>query len=56
MKSSVAASAKCYKIVLLVVSEAASGLNVMDLKILHATAVLTAPGITIQNALPEFLV
>jgi hypothetical protein len=56
VKSPVAFSTNCYEIVFLVVSEATSGLNVMDLKILHATAVLTSPGITIQNGLPEFLV
>lgn len=52
MKFAVAVSTKRYEIGFLIVPEVASRSNVVNLKILHATTVLTSPGITIQNLLP----
>ena len=52
MKSLVAVSTKRYEIVFLVVPEAASGLNMVYLKILQAATVLASPGITVQYLLP----
>jgi hypothetical protein len=48
-----ALSTKRDEIIFLVVSEAASKLNVVDLKILLATAFLAAPTISIQYPLPK---
>jgi hypothetical protein len=52
VKSRVAISAKRYEIVLLVVSETASGLNMMYLKVFQATTLLAAPTIAVQYFLP----
>jgi hypothetical protein len=52
VKSAMAVSTKCYEVVFLVVPEVASRLNMVYLKILQATTVLAAPGITVQNPLP----
>jgi len=43
---------KRYEIVFLVVTEQASELNMVYLKVLRATAVLAAPSITVQYCLP----
>lgn len=56
MKSLVALSTKRYEIIFLVVSEVASELNVVDLKVLLATAVLAAPAVSVQNLFPKLLV
>jgi hypothetical protein len=45
-------STKRYEIVFLVVPKVATGLNMMDLKILQAATVLAAPAITVQDPFP----
>lgn len=52
MKSRVAISTKRDEIVLLVVSETASGLNMMYLKVFPTTTLLAAPTIAVQYFLP----
>ena len=51
-----AAGTKRYKILFVVVSKAASGLNVVDLKILKAATMSAAPPVAVQNCLPQALV
>jgi hypothetical protein len=52
VNSGVAISAKRDEIVLLVVSETASGLNMMYLKVFPTTTLLAAPTIAVQDFLP----
>jgi hypothetical protein len=52
VKSRVAISTKRDEIVLLVVSETASGLNMMYLKVFPTTTLLAAPTIAVQYFLP----
>ena len=47
VKPPVAVSTKCYEIIFLVVAEVTSVLNVMDLKVLLATALLAAPVVSL---------
>jgi len=52
MKSPVAVITKGYEIIFLVVPEAATELNMMDLKIFHATTMLATPAVAMQYLLP----
>jgi len=47
-----AVSTKRYEVIFLIVSEATSRLNVMDLKIFHTAALLATPAVAVQNPLP----
>ena len=53
MNFRVAVYAKRYEIVFLVVPEAASGTNMMDLKILRGTTMLAAPAVTVEYFAPQ---
>jgi hypothetical protein len=52
VKSFMTVSTKRYEIVFLVVSEEASGLNMMYLKVFPTTTLLAAPTIAVQYFLP----
>jgi hypothetical protein len=52
----VAVGTKRHEIILLVVTEVTSVLNVVDLKVLQATALLATPAISTQYPFPESLV
>jgi hypothetical protein len=52
----VTVSTKSYEIVLLVVSEPATGLNMMHLEFMHRSAALAAPAISLQYFLSQFVV
>jgi len=49
----VALDAKSYEILSRVITQTAPGLNVMDLKIFHPPARLTAPAVSLQNFAAE---
>jgi hypothetical protein len=48
-----ALSTKRYEIIFLVVSKVTSKLNVMDLKVLQAAAMLATPAVSVQYLFPK---
>ncbi len=56
VKSLMAFSTKRREIIFLIVTEVTSVLNVVDLKILQAAAVLATPAVSVQYLFPQFLV
>lgn len=52
MNSAMTVGTKRYEIVFLIIPKAATGLNMMGLKVLQAATMLAAPAITVQYPFP----